>query len=340
MSAPGPTETKTPLWLLIVVGALAAVAIVVAWGARLSWGLWQDETQVAWQAEGGWTIVRDKLGDPAQSVLFGYLEALFYFPGSPRMELWLRLPAVLGGIASGLLAYRLAERLVGKGTGLMAFVAMIGSPEMIELATQARPYTWAVAACLASLLGLARWLETGRRRDGLLFAIASALVVHLHLLFATFAVVPAFFVLRRARRGQPVDWRGLLGWLGLTALLLMPLLVLLRRVSQGPDPSAVGLASLGDASPADPQHRAVSDPVRVRAGGAQPRRGDRGPRCGHRGGPGCRCGASGRAGPRAGRSWPYSGCWHRPCCCSRSRTSATRRFTSIATSSRRSRRRR
>jgi len=104
-----------------------------------------------------------------------------------------------------------------------------------------------VAACLASLLGLARWLETGRRRDGLLFAIASALVVHLHLLFATFAIVPAFFVLRRARRGHPVDWRGLLGWLGLTALLLTPLLVLLRRVSQGPDPSAVGLPSLGDA---------------------------------------------------------------------------------------------
>jgi hypothetical protein len=247
MSAPGPTETETPRWLLIVVGALAAVAVVVAWGARLSWGLWQDETHIAWQAEGGWTIVRDKLGDPAQSVLFGYLEALFYFPGSPHMELWLRLPAVLGGIASGLLAYRLAERLVGKGTGLTAFVAMIGSPQMIVLATQARPYTWAVAACLASLLGLARWLETGRRRDGLLFAIASALVVHLHLLFATFAVVPAFFVLRRARRGQPVDWRGLLGWLGLTALLLMPLLVLLRRVSQGPDPSAIGLASLGDA---------------------------------------------------------------------------------------------
>ena len=65
MSAPGPTETETPRWLLVVVGALAAVTIVVAWGARLSWGLWLDETFVAWQAEGGWSIVRDKLGDPA-----------------------------------------------------------------------------------------------------------------------------------------------------------------------------------------------------------------------------------------------------------------------------------
>jgi hypothetical protein len=247
MSVPGPTEAETPRWLLIVVGALAAVTIVVAWGPRLSWGLWLDETFVAWQAEAGWSIARDKMGNPAQSVLFGYLESLFYFPSSPHMELWLRLPPVLGGIAGCLLAYRLAERLVGKGTGLAAFVAMIGSPQIIVWATQARPYSWAVAACLASLLGLAGWLETGKRRHGLLFAIASALVVHLHLLFTAFAIVPAFLVLGRVRRGQPVDWRGLLRWLGLTAVLLMPLVPLMRRASQGVDQSALGLASLGDA---------------------------------------------------------------------------------------------
>jgi hypothetical protein len=247
MSAPGPTETEAPGWLFVAVGALAAVSIVVAWGPRLSWGLWLDEASVAWQAEAGWTIARDKLGDPAQSVLFAYVEALFYFPGSPHMELWLRVPAMVGGIVSALLAYRLAERLIGKGTGLAAFIATIGNPQTIVWATQARPYTWGVAACLASLLGLARWLETGDRRHGLQFAIASALVVHMHLLFAAFAIVPAFFLLQRARRAQAIDWRGLLGWLGLTAVLLVPLLPLLLRTSRGADPSAVGLADLGDA---------------------------------------------------------------------------------------------
>src|SRR5207302_1374515 len=49
VSAPGPTEPDMPRWLLVVVGILAAVAIVVAWGPRLSWGLWQDETQIVWQ---------------------------------------------------------------------------------------------------------------------------------------------------------------------------------------------------------------------------------------------------------------------------------------------------
>ena len=61
------------------------------------------------------------------------LEALFYFPGSPHMEAWLRLPAVLGAIACCVLAYRLAESLVGKGTGMLAAIALAGSPAMICL---------------------------------------------------------------------------------------------------------------------------------------------------------------------------------------------------------------
>src|SRR4029079_12883975 len=107
----------------------------IAGCSRLWCALWLYETFVAWQAEAGWAIARDKLGDPAQSVLFGYIEALFYFPGSPHMELWLRVPALIGGGARCLLAYRLAERLVAKGTGLLAFVVTIADPQMIVNAT-------------------------------------------------------------------------------------------------------------------------------------------------------------------------------------------------------------
>jgi hypothetical protein len=230
-----------------MVVALVACAIIVGWGPRLSWGLWLDETYIPWQAEAGWAIARDKRGDPAQSLLFGYVEALFYFPGSPHMEFWLRVPALLGGIASCLLAHRLAAELVGRGTGLPALLAMVGSSQMIVYSTQARPYTWAVAACLASLLGLARWFETRSRRHGLLFSISLALCVHLHLMFVTFAVVPAFLVYQRARSGLAIDWRGLSRWLGLTALLMIPLVPQLRALSGRADPSAFGLPPLGEA---------------------------------------------------------------------------------------------
>src|SRR4029079_6714224 len=75
MSEPG--AAPAPRWLLAVVAAATVVMLVVGWGSRLQWGLWLDETFVAWQAEAGWAIALDKLGDPAQSVLFGYIEALF-----------------------------------------------------------------------------------------------------------------------------------------------------------------------------------------------------------------------------------------------------------------------
>ena len=117
---------------------------------------------------------------------------------------------------------------------------------MLTYATQARPYSLALAACLVTLWGVARWLDTGSRRYGLLFSVAFALAVHLHFLFGVFAVVPAFLVWRHARGKQPVHWRELGAWAGLSALLLLPLLPLLRRLSRFPDPSALPIPTLAD----------------------------------------------------------------------------------------------
>ena len=208
---------------------MVAVMVVAGWAPRLFWGLWLDETFVVWQAAGGWSeIASAKLTNPGQSALFAYLEAAFYFPGSRHMELWLRLPAVAGAFISCFFLYRLAERLVGKGTGFVAAIAFLGNLSVLVYATQARPYTLALAACLAAMWGLARWLETGSRRDGLLFAVSFALVLYLHIMFIVFALVPTLFVIRRAQRGGAVNWRGLMRWLGVTAILLLPLVVLMR----------------------------------------------------------------------------------------------------------------
>jgi hypothetical protein len=122
----------------------------------------------------------------------------------------------------------LAELLVGKGAGFVAAIAFMGNLSVLIYATQARPYTLALAACLAAMWGLARWLETGARRHGLLFAVSFALALYLHIMFIVFALVPAVFVVRRAQRGGPINWRGLMGWLGVTALLIVPLVVLMR----------------------------------------------------------------------------------------------------------------
>ena len=207
---------------------LVAGAVIVGWGPRLFWGLWLDETFTAWQAEGGWTgIFPDKLTNPGQSALYAYLEAAFYFPHSKHMELWLRLPSLAGAAASCWFLFRLTEALVGKGTGFFAVVAFAGNPSVLFYTTQARPYTLAIAACLGCLWGLLQWLATGARRHGLTFSVSLALVLYLHIMFVVFALVPALLLIGRAQRGEPVNWRGLMRWLGVTAVVLLPLVWLL-----------------------------------------------------------------------------------------------------------------
>jgi len=242
---PESAPPTLPRWMQAAVPTLVVAVFVLACRPSLSWGLWLDETTLAWQAEAGWALARDRLGETGNSALFGYIEALFYFPG-PHMEVWLRVPALLGALASFFLIQRLAEMFLGKGTGLLAMVSLAGTPLMLTYATQARPYSLALAACLVTLWGVARWLDTGSRRYGLLFSVAFALAVHLHFLFGVFAVVPAFLVWRHARGKQPVHWRELGAWAGLSALLLLPLLPLLRRLSRFPDPSALPIPTLAD----------------------------------------------------------------------------------------------
>src|SRR4029453_16457127 len=219
------SPVEAPRWLRGLMVVLVLGMVVVGWGPRLSWGLLQDEAFTAWQAQGGWTgIVPAKLVNPGQSALFAFLEAPFYFPQSPHMELWLRVPALLGTAAACFFLYRLAETLVGAGTGALAVLAFIGNLTVLTYSTQARPYTFAMAACLAALWGIVRWLATGLRRHGLLFVVSLVWVFHFLFLFGVFALIPALVIWNHARRGGRVDVRGLAGWLAVSALLLLPLL--------------------------------------------------------------------------------------------------------------------
>ena len=146
---------------------------------------------------------------------------------------------MLGGLACCFLIYRLAESLVGRGTGMLAAIALAGSPAMIVYSSQARPYTLAVAACLATVLCLQRWLAHRAWRWGIGAAISMALAVHLHLLFAAFAVVPAFMIWLRARGGERIAWKPLFALAGVTAVLLLPWIPRLLMLSRAADPSAL-----------------------------------------------------------------------------------------------------
>ena len=66
-----------------------------------------------------------------------------------------------------------------------------------------------------------------------MFAVSLALVFHFHYLFAVFVLIPGLVIWNHGRGGGRVDVRGLVGWLALSALLLLPLIPLARILANG-----------------------------------------------------------------------------------------------------------
>jgi hypothetical protein len=75
----------------------------------------------------------------------------------------------------------------------------------------------------AALLFLVRWLDFGRWRDGLLFAVTAALVEYIHLLFWPSCLVFVLYAAARVARGEtPVNWRRAILIFALCAAALLP----------------------------------------------------------------------------------------------------------------------
>jgi len=131
--------------------ALAAVGATLAfsWRRELFWGQWLDETFTSWQVEGGWReIARSKLGNPGQSLLFGYVESLFYFPDSAHMEHGFECRLLPAALICCFLVFHLAESFVRKGAGLIALLR--SSATLRSLISLVRPgrtrWPWRLAS--------------------------------------------------------------------------------------------------------------------------------------------------------------------------------------------------
>ena len=77
----------------------------------------------------------------------------------------------------------------------------------------------------AALLFLVRWLDSGRWRDGLLFAVSAALVVYIHLLFWPSCLVFVLYAAERVARGEtPVNPKRAVLVFALCAAALLPVM--------------------------------------------------------------------------------------------------------------------
>jgi hypothetical protein len=207
--------------LLVLVGLLAAYV------PPLTRSLWVDETGTWWMAyRGPLAAIQRTFHWPGQSILFALITSFFCIdPASPWRDLVLRIPALAGAAATCYFVYRFAEDAFGRGAGRIAAAICAFSPLTISLATQARPYTLAMAAASASGWTLYRWARCRERRWLAGYVVSSALIIGLHYLFvpvfAAHAVFLAYELIGKNRRDRCGEL--LAGYLAV-ALITAPLI--------------------------------------------------------------------------------------------------------------------
>jgi hypothetical protein len=202
--------------------AVVMAAVLVTWLPRMFWGFWVDEAGTYWMTcRGVQAAIERSLLFPGQSILYSILVAPFCTDG-PFKEFLLRVPSLGAAAIGAVLLYRLAERMLGPGTGALAALVLIGPAPIVEAATEARPYAFALAAAIGAAYALYEWMETHERRWLAAYVVCSVLVLYFHYLFGFVLAVFALFPLVR---GLPAR-----GWVELAAaeLLVLTSLVPLR----------------------------------------------------------------------------------------------------------------
>lgn len=216
-----------PLDLLLA--ATLVCCIVRLWIMPLGSSLWVDEM-------GTYFVVHHGANDPSLRVAPQVAASIYYVLPmvAERVagfsEVSYRFFSLLA-MAGALVAIALlAARLIHPHAAWFAAFACMTSRGFNYQADDARPYALGTFVLAIAILLEVRWLDSGRWRDGLLFAASASLLWWVHLIFWPFYLIFAVYAWFRISRAEtPVRWRQALVLLVLTAGAVLP--VALRALS-------------------------------------------------------------------------------------------------------------
>jgi hypothetical protein len=147
-------------------------------------------------------------------------------------ELGLRAVPLAAGIAALVALPWLLRSLVGPATAATFALLLALYPLHVYFSRSARPYSVSFLLALLALLGLGRWLQSGRLRHGVVYAASAALAPWFHLTVAPFVFAPVFceaawrVAVPKPREG-PAPWLlaavGALALAGAALLLAAPM---------------------------------------------------------------------------------------------------------------------
>ena len=225
------TRTATLRWLISlrnrgwILPLLLALLIVRLWLMPLPSSFWVDEQVTAF-------VVHYGADHPSFAIAPQVTKSVYY--ALPRAaeavlgfsEISYRLPSILlMGLALFLIA-RLAARLIHPEAAWFAVFACLALRGINYEAADARPYALGMCVAAAAFLFLARWLDTARWTDALLFVVCGALVWQVHLVFWPIYVVFALYaVVRLTHRETKVRWWVVLGVFAMVGMALVPVLI-------------------------------------------------------------------------------------------------------------------
>lgn len=231
-ASPSDSEAGPPWPSLayLVLAVLAVVAIGRLWLPPVRSSLWLDETGTVWLVKGSFLdSMSNALNFQGGSPLF-YVVAWTTRAIAGGSELALRTPSLAGMALAAYLLLALGRRLFDRATGAIAAVVFVALPSIAFAAVDARPYALALAAIVGSALALTRWLESGRTRDGIVYALTVAVTVYLHYLLALALVAHGVYLLFRLGSRTRVAGRQLAYVYGAATALLVPAVPTLWRV--------------------------------------------------------------------------------------------------------------
>lgn len=207
---------------------LALAIIALGFGLRLyrvgGESLWYDELLQLDIAQGPLNSLLPRLRGHTAVPLDYLITHLWIQAG--RSEAWVRLPAVVWGILTLPLIFRLGRRLINPATGLLVMLLLAVSPFHVQYSQEVRPYALLVLGVVLSGLAYwrlrksSRWLDLILLQSGILIAFLShVFAVPVWVALLTFAGLDLLAGPDRKRRFQAL--------IGLLATGLVALAVLL-----------------------------------------------------------------------------------------------------------------
>ncbi len=212
-TSPGARHTGVLTDRRLLLGAIVLLAVVcrvVGLGDRLT----GDE---------GYSWLVASAPDPGaffdRLAMYENTPPLFYALLAPLPlddEVWIRLPAVVAGVAAVPVLYAIVRPLVGTRAALLAALGLAVAPLHVAFSNYARGFTLAGLGSLLALWAVARLAQGASRRWWWLYALGSALAVYSEY-YAPLFLLPLLGALL-ALRVRP--WREVVA-LGLAPMLLI-----------------------------------------------------------------------------------------------------------------------